>query len=556
MRELSSVCHSVCNILLVILLLLTVPALAAGSNGNDVRTEIKRQIKLLTTQQSLTIADDIVSSVVVLPALYEQADFKPLWTNEKSISQFFAVLDTINLDGLNRDDYHASLLHDLQEKCNSAPDQLLSADFDILLTDSLIRLGYHLLVGKVDPVALDASWNMSRTVGDLAHILQLAGAITDGNIVNMINNLRPQAPLYNHLKSALAQYRDYKKQGGWLPVSGGNILKKGVTDARVTQLRKRLHATGDLSASNLDSWIFDDTVSKAVKKIQQRHGLKPDGIVGKRTIAALNVPVQDKINAILVNLERCRWILHDLPAQFVIVNIAGFEVKFYRDGEIIWQSKAQVGKIYRQTPVFKSVIKYLVMNPTWTVPPTIFQKDILPKLKKNSGYLREKNMRVITWGREVVDAAEINWTDYPPKKFPYLIRQEPGPDNALGRIKFMFANDYDVYLHDTPSKTLFDRQERAFSSGCVRIENPFQFAELLLADNSITSDDFDKIIQSKKISQISLKTPVTIMLLYATATSDRQGNIYFNKDIYDRDKAILKGLQQPFSFRRSPVLSN
>ncbi len=547
--------HIASILLFLILLSLPLKVSALPKDKTSVQQEIETQIARLKTKEPLSIANCTVSSVIVLPALYERFNYEPLWTNTKSIEQYFTVLTLIHEDGLNSDDYHTPLLKDIQGKINSTADPALQANFDILLTDSLIRLGYHLLVGKVDPVELDSNWNMDRTVCDLAQILDLAGAITDGDIVNLVDTLRPQAPLYNHLKAALSQYRQYEKEGGWLPVANGPVLKKGVTDSRVTELRKRLHATGDISGENLDSPFFDDAVTISVEHFQKRHGLKPDGIVGKQTLAALNIPVQDKINILLVNLERCRWILHDLPRQFVFVDIAGFQVKFFRQGKIIWQSRAQVGKTYRKTPVFKSDIKYLEMNPTWTVPPTIYQEDILPKVKKNPDYLKEKNMRVITYGREVVDESTINWSQYPKSTFPYLIRQDPGPTNALGQIKFMFANAHDVYLHDTPSKALFDSEERAFSSGCVRIENPFQFAEILLADNDISYERIVEIVEAKKTEKISLKTPVAIMLLYATATSDQQGNIYFKKDIYDRDAAVLTGLQQPFSFRDRPVLS-
>jgi len=268
----------------------------------------------------------------------------------------------------------------------------------------------------------------------------------------------------------------------------------------------------------------------------------------------MNVSVQERIDQIKVNLERARWVLHDLPEDFVITDIAGFEVSYRRGGKIIWSTRAQVGKPYRKTPVFRGQIRYLEVNPTWTVPPTILRNDILPKLAKDLSYLQQMDMQALTHDGKHVDPSTIDWKQYPQKPFPYLLRQNPGPNNALGRIKFMFPNKHLVYLHDTPSRNLFERDQRAFSSGCIRVMHPFELAELLLDDPQWTQSRIEEVVKSKQTTRINLAKPVTVILMYWTVNITEDGGIMFKADVYDRDPAVLAGLSKPFSFRNAPFL--
>jgi murein L,D-transpeptidase YcbB/YkuD len=328
-----------------------------------------------------------------------------------------------------------------------------------------------------------------------------------------------------------------------------------MNDPRVTAIRRRLVVTGDMPTMDLDSHAFDDTVESGVKHFQQRHGLTEDGVVGEGTLAELNVPVEARIDQLRVNLERARWVLHDLPEDFVLTDIAGFNVRYFRGGQLVWLTRAQVGKAYRKTPVFRDRIRYIEFNPTWTVPPTILRQDILPKVKKDRGYLEEKNLRVIDREGKAVDAATIDWSRYPAAGFPYLLRQEPGPTNALGRVKFMFPNKHAVYLHDTPHRSEFDRARRAFSSGCIRIEDPFDFAGLLLDDRpEWDTARIEQVIESRKTTRVNLTEPLTVLLLYWTAEVDADRRVVFRSDIYDRDAAVLSALDGRFEYRDSPVI--
>jgi murein L,D-transpeptidase YcbB/YkuD len=465
------------------------------------------------------------------------------------------VLEKVDEDGLSSSDYHLPIILALKEN-HTDKNSATIADLDLLMTDALIRLGYHLLVGKVDVEALDAHWNMTKTIGNLDTVLSLAEAIESAQIPELIEQLRPNHPYYETLRQGLARYRSIRDQGGWPEVPPGSALKPGMTDPRILLVRSRLNVTGELDYADVTSDTYDEALVMAVKRFQENHGLTPDGIVGPATLAAMNVPIQARIDQIKVNLERARWVLHDLLDEFVLTDIAGFEVSYNRGGKTIWSAKAQVGKPYRKTPVFKDQISYLEINPTWTVPPTILRNDILPKLAKDPGYLQRMDMQVLTQDGKHINPSTINWSQYPQKPFPYLLRQNPGPKNALGRIKFMFPNKYSIYLHDTPNRNLFERDQRAFSSGCIRVMHPFELAELLLDDPQWTEARIEDVVESKQTTRINLREPVPVILLYWTVNIKDDGNLVFKSDVYDRDAAVLDGLNKPFSFREAPVLKD
>jgi murein L,D-transpeptidase YcbB/YkuD len=404
----------------------------------------------------------------------------------------------------------------------------------------------------VDPSDLDSDWNLSRSVAGNDPVERIGSAIaSQDSLAELLADRIRYLPPYDAMKSWLGRYRESARAGGWPRVPAGPVLKPGMSDTRVPALRRRLEATGELDRGATDSELFDDTVERAVIEFQQRHRLDNDGVVGQQTLDALNVSVEERIGQIRVNLERVRWIYRDVEDSFVIVNIAGFEVFLIRDGEIVWRSPAQVGKTYRKTPVFKATMKYLVFNPTWTVPPTILAKDVLPKVQRDPGYLRRKNMNVIDGDGRVIDPSTIDWSAVTPRNFGYAFRQEPGPDNALGRVKFIFPNSHFVFLHDTPSKALFDRADRAFSSGCIRVKNPFELAELLLAKPSDWNQErISEVIGSGKTQTVFLPEPMTVMLLYWTVVIDAEsGAIQFLKDVYGRDRAVLSALDEEFVFR-------
>jgi murein L,D-transpeptidase YcbB/YkuD len=526
---------------------------------DTLRPPLTANVETLRNGGSLSIAGETLASRIVLPALYEIHDYAPLWSNPQAIDQLLGAIRSIDREGLVAADYHLAALDALQQRLTAgragARPAELTAEFDLLLTDALVRLTYHLAFGKVDPEALDPDWNMRRQIEQPDAVARLDAAIREGHIDVLLDALRPALPSYARLIAALQEYRGIAARGGWRNVPAGPSLKPGMTDPRVVTLRQRLAASGDLSGGDADSAQFDAPLEAAVRRFQLRHGLTVDGIAGKATLAAMNVPVEQRIEQIRANLERARWVLHDLPPDYVLVDIAGFKVRFYHDGRVIWETRAVVGRPMRKTPVFKSRISYMEVNPTWTLPPTILREDVLPAIRRDPNYLQEKNMQVIDSQGNPVDPAGIDWSHYRGAGFPYLIRQNPGPENALGRIKFMFPNKHAVYLHDTPGKSLFRRTERTFSSGCIRIEDPYGFAELLLAaDPAWNRERIIAAVDSLKTQTIRLRSPVVVILLYWTVDVGDDGAVLFKQDIYDRDPPIIKALRAKFSFRKTPVI--
>ncbi len=490
----------------------------------------------------------------IISEYYEQRNFSPAWNQQQDISDLLQLIDESRLEGLIPEDYHKSALlryQNIIESFENVPPKL-KAEFDLILTDALLRLVYHMIFGKVDPVHLDPNWNIYIEVNDINPPVLLEKLLSAPSLYNFVDQHRTKDLLYLKLRKFLAYYRDIAASGGWPQINAGPTIKPGMRDERVTQIRTRLLATADVQDTIvIDSTLYDKFLEKGIKRFQYRHGLEEDGLIGKGTIATLNIPVEDKIKQIRVNLERLRWILDVASPDYILVNIARFRANFVLNNKLIWHGRVQVGKPYRQTPIFEAYLKYMVVNPTWTVPPTILKRDVIPAIKRDPGYLQKKNMKVITHSGKTVDPGTINWSQYPAKNFPFAIRQDPGPTNALGRIKFIFPNKHFVFLHDTPSKGLFSRTERTFSSGCIRVENPFDLAEELLHDqNDWNRQKIDELVKSKKTKTIYIKKQLPVYLLYFTAFPDieREDTIHFRKDVYERNIKVLSQLDAGFKF--------
>ncbi|KKL28294.1 hypothetical protein LCGC14_2376570, partial [marine sediment metagenome] len=292
----------------------------------------------------------------------------------------------------------------------------------------------------------------------------------------------------------------------------------------------------------------DEQLEEVVRSFQKKHGLKKDGIVGPKTRAALNVPAKVRARQIELNMERWRWIPRNLGQRYILVNIADFKLSLIENGETVMDMRVVVGRTYRRTPVFSSKMKYLVLNPFWNVPMSIAVKDILPKLRENHNYLSLQNMTLYAnWqnGAPPIDPGSIDWSKVNRRSFRYKLVQKPGPQNALGRLKFMFPNKFSVYLHDTPSKELFQKNIRSFSSGCIRAEKPVELAVYLLKDGSNwTREKIMAAINHGKNRSIGIPRPLNVHLLYWTAWVDKAGEIHFRDDIYDRDRPLDKALQE------------
>jgi len=532
---------------------------AAGRETDAALRELLRErTEAIRTGTRTEVQGETIAATKAVPALYERRRFELAWTAPEKPEQLLRAIRDAEADGLDPSDYHLAALEKLRDRVDhaSADSVGLRVDYDLLLTDALARLGYHILFGKVDPERFDPNWNFARVIPDFDPADALANMLEAPDLDEALEREKPQHRLYVGLKSGLAKYRAILDAGGWKPVPAGPKIIKGEASSRVPALRARLVATGDLASDSPAGLggTYDDGLAAAVAAFQVSHGLDADGVVGPRTLEELNVPVEARIAQIRVNLERGRWLLHDIGDEFVVVNIAGFRLYYLRGGNVVWRTRVQVGKPYRATPVFRSRLTYLVFNPTWTVPPGILRNDILPAQKRDRSTLAKKGLEVLDLKGNRVPEESIDWDHVSASRFPYLLRQPPGANNALGRIKFMFPNDHAVYLHDTPSKDLFQKEDRAFSSGCIRVEDPLHLAALLLEGQTGWSRaEIDRAIASGTTRSVTLTRPIPVWLSYWTAWVDADGRVEFRRDLYGRDVQVLNGLEAPFRIRKRGV---
>jgi murein L,D-transpeptidase YcbB/YkuD len=507
---------------------------------------LRQRIAALASTADPQIDGAPIAALHGMTKLYERRGYRPVWTDSAMVVQ---LRDQVKLSvehGLNPEDFHLSQLNTRIDPRSRSEDPAFQADTDILCTDAFVRLSITLRYGKLDAANLDPAWNFDRSIDGQDVVLRYNEVLSLGDIANTLRTVAPNLDHYDRLRQALMAYSDIEARGGWPQVPDGGPLKLGSTGTRVAALSNRLLATGDLEASDsADLTRFDEALEAAVVSFQARHGIDADGTVGPRSTEALNVPVEDRIDQIRANLERVRWVFRNIEDTYIIVDIAGYDLRLIERGKETWRTQVQVGKPYHATPVFRSRVQYLVLNPTWTVPPGIKRKETLPAIRKDVNYLSNNNMSVVAHDGQIVDPTTIDWaaTD---KGLPYNIRQEPGTHNALGQVKFIFPNPYMVYLHDTPSKGLFSRTERAFSHGCIRTQNPLDLAVHLLDDQGWDRARIDSVIASGKTTRVNLTEPIPVMLLYWTAQVSDDGTVQFRKDLYGRDVQIIDGLNQPF----------
>ena len=508
----------------------TAPASTVVEGGPD--QTIAAAVEATHSGGKVVIDGDPLASVVVLPEFYERRSFRPAWTSPAVTDELVRAIRDSAGDGLDPADYHLAAIERLRAKTPAT--QETQGRLDLLLTDAAVRLAYHLRFGKVDPEALDPNWNLESDLGGIDPATVLQQAIDQGRVYQALEDLKPHYPFYTRLKDALAEYRRIAAAGGWDSIPPGGPLKLGVTDARVSKLRHRLGVTGDLPAAAAadPSSAYEAAVAAGVKAFQERHGLPADGVISPATLRALDVPVAARIDQIRATLERSRWVMHDLPDRFVLVNVAGFTVAVVGKDGPGWESRVVVGKTYTKTPIFKADMRYIVLNPTWTVPPGIMKKEVIPGMRRDPRYLERK-------GYQMVNGQVV---------------QPAGPKNALGRVKLIMPNPHHVYLHDTPQKAYFKETSRSFSHGCVRVEKPFELAALALDDPAWTTQALLDAAATGKTRTIVLRQPLPVLILYWTAAVSVDGSVEFLPDVYGRDPAVVRGLNAKFAFRKRPVL--
>ena len=491
-------------------------------------------------------AADIDKSLI---ELYHGNKLQPFWIRDGRPSQravdIFAALKDAASHGLDPASYFVNNIN----KYWKSSDTVGLVRLDILLTLGMMRYVADQREGRMEPHEIDPE--LFATARDVAvdwDTLREA-AFKAADMKAFLDQQAPPFRQYRKLRKQLAEYRTIASKGGWPSIPAGKVLKPGMQDQRVQIIRKRLAASGELGAGSTDSAVFDGALVAAVKKFQKRHLMTPDGVVGKQTLAAMNIPVASRIQQIIINMERYRWLKRIKDERLVAVNIAGFEAVAGKSGKFEVRMPVIVGKTYHKTPVFSDTIKYVVFNPYWTLTPSIARNETLPKLKKDPQYLKKQNMRLFQgWGADAVelDATTIDWGNVSKKEMnKYRVRQDPGPKNALGTLKLVFPNKYNVYLHDTPAHNLFKQEKRAFSHGCIRMDRPAEMAAWVLGGeaNGWTVARVNEIVASRKRQVVNLDKPVPVYILYRTAFVDPQdGALHFYDDLYGRDKLLANAL--------------
>ncbi|AOY86924.1 peptidoglycan-binding protein [Marinobacter salinus] len=498
-----------------------------------------------------------------LSSFYGARGYKPAWTDPEQRRQLIDAVEHASSDGLNPGDYHGAILSELALRRIDQLSEDLRADLDLLFSDAFLMLGSHLLEGKVNPQNIHTEWTANRRQRKME--LVLAEALNGADIRSSLDTLRPSHEAYRKLVEARQRITRLLGQP-WLPLAASPSIRPGDRDSRLPEIRQRMAALGDLPASftingqDGDPQFYDAGLESPVSAFQARHGLEPDGIIGRKTLGALNMMPVERVRQIDAALERWRWLPESLGRRFVIVNIAGFELKMIENGEEVLRKRVIVGRPFRQTPVFSDRIRYLVFNPTWTVPRKLMIEDQLPLIVRDPDYLDRLNISVYKgWGanRTRIDPETVDWASLSADNFPYQFVQEPGLQNALGQVKFMFPNEYDVYLHDTPGQGLFSRASRSFSSGCIRVEQPFDLAAHLLSQNPDWSRAKinDVLATSRPVTAV-LPEPVPVYIQYWTAWVDDNGQLQLRNDIYNRDSRLISRLRETptgDSYRPTPV---
>lgn len=416
-------------------------------------------------------------------------------------------------------------------------------EHDILVSDALARFGRDLATGRVTPSRLVGGMGAETRPGFEAAAF-LRDLATGKELTVQATLLPPAYAGYHRLRQAMESYRTLVRAGGWTAIADGPSIKPGQEDDRLPALRRRLIASGELEARHDKGKILDTHVSAALKRFQLRHGIEADGAVGKATLAALNVSADDRLRQIQANMERWRWMPRALDATHIAVNLPAAHLELVRNGEIQMSMRVVVGDVKHQTPSMVTSMTSVVLNPTWTVPPSIATKEILPKLRKDPNYLTSNNMQILEAfpeGSPQSQGIGLDWHKY--SKFPWRIRQAPGPDNALGQVKFTLSNQDDIYLHDTPKRQYFGRLFRALSHGCVRVERPVQLAQALVSAEWAAK--VDDLIAEANTKTLRLEKPLTVYLMYMTAWADEDGTINFRDDLYGHDGRLKAALKRP-----------
>jgi murein L,D-transpeptidase YcbB/YkuD len=534
-------------------------------NENGIDFLIRNQLESDIPEERKIVGGTLLFSSLVIQRFYQERNFHPAWITEKKLTELAYEMryeiEQARFDGLNPDDYHLQSINQYFERMETKESVKTNLDYatlDLLLTDAFIMLSSHLYLGKVNPEDLKTAWNIQRTAPELRIDERLDKALQEKSIRKSVEQLYPSFTIYKKMRDGLRELFDFQEKNiknpemGWKPLKLDKSIKLTEVHGIVPEIRKRLIFWGDLEPYDFENEkLYDSIMESGIKKIQIRHGMNPDGVIGKGTIHALNQSPENLIKTAAVNLERLRWLPDKIKDfELILVNTANFQLDFIQSRDTVLSSRVIVGKSYHSTPQFSAEMSYIVFSPTWTVPNSITRNEIIPSVKKNPNYLVRNNMKILTANGTEISPESIDWGKVNPRTFPYIIRQEPGENNSLGLVKFMFPNKHSVYIHDTPARSLFEREERALSHGCIRIQKPFELSKLLLSfDPNWTDEAIQKAMHLPKEKIVNLDRKIPVVVLYLTYWADSKGNYYFRRDLYLRDNEIYSSLRESRTLR-------
>jgi len=488
------------------------------------------------------------TEIADLQRFYAARNYQPVWIAPEPGSSLleiaFTFIASAESEGLDSHDYHLQQLQQLQQQASqSLP---VAIELELRTTHAVLSLMRDLSRGRLTATRADSDWHIVQPAFDAATFLH--ETIKAGRLQQSLQNLSPQKPSYQLLKQTLARYQKlHDNHTNWVHIPNTPSIKPGMMDDAIMPLiRQRIaqaYTADGIAEYNIppnQSSHYDDELVTAIRAFQAQHSLNTDGVIGKNTLRALNIPLEGKIRQLRINMERLRWLPKELGKRYLLVNTAGFRLTATEQGESVLSMKIIVGRDYRSTPSFNGALSHMVLNPYWNVPDSIARKDLLPKQQSDPSHFTSINMKVFpnhNRNAEDIDPETIDWRSIK-HRFPYVLRQDPGKHNALGKIKFMFSNPFDIYLHDTPSKSLFQKDIRTFSSGCIRLEKPMELAAFSFGEKNL-SEAFLTNLDSGKTMTIHLRKPLPIYLVYITAWVDEQDKVHFSPDIYGRDLRAL-----------------
>ncbi len=502
---------------------------------------------------------------------YKTRDFKPLWVGEYGMAartrHLLSLLSKAGEEGLRAQDYLPASLVDFNDQADNlagSPESL--ARLETELTVAALEYSHHISAGRVKPIRISKLHTLkAKPVSARKVLTNLQSTLRPDTY---LTSLQPMIPQYRYLKKALAKYRGQADDNRTIHISAGALIRPGEYDDRLELIAKRLEQLGLYSfeaqetVNNSDGYeneaitdrsqelAYDANLVTAIKDLQAQSGLRRDGIIGNNTLVALNGQSSgEKIAKIILSLERLRWLPQDLKSKYIFINQAFYETWMMQDGEEIYRSDVIVGKSIHQTAVFNDEMEKVVLNPRWYVPRSIIYNEMMPKLSYNPYYLEDQGYEVRDIKGRQVNSTAINWSQFGEKNIPYNVIQPPGPKNALGRVKFLFPNQHAIYMHDTPARSLFKKDNRALSHGCVRVQKPMKFAEIILKTEGWTPARIAAAIASGKNQTVFLSKKIPVYLGYYTAWADNDGNVRLKDDVYGRDRVLNQALEQNYKAR-------